>query len=217
MRRSVQWVQSVAMIELSRREFLQGLAAAYGAAVMGCRRTSDRFAQELVCIHIFPPAESISAPLLKRTTRLSVRDAAEDYFDIGLPELLICTTRTTFLDMFQYFWPLSRDDFARMQQSIEIRYYRPIICGAPDIDDFAMYLRDHKSELARGSGSSAVIFTFNEFTRYWTSEVIAASRDAGVKEFVLFKDPSQPPYLCTYPATERGSRGHLRKGAVQVE
>jgi hypothetical protein len=106
--------------------------------------------------------------------------------------------------MFQYFWPFSRDDFARMQQSIEIRHYRPIVRGAPDIDDFAMYLRDHKTELDRGSTSSAVIFTFNEFTRHWTPEVIAASRDAGVKEFVLFKDPTQPPYLCTYPAKQKG-------------
>jgi len=192
------------MTGLSRRDFLQALAAAYGAALMGCEREGDRFAQEHVCIHIFDPADSIPAPLLERTAHPSVRDAAEDYFEIGLPELLFCTTRTRFLDMFQYFWPFSREDFARLQQSIAIGYQRQIIGRAADLDDFAMYLRAHKSELARGSASSAVIFTFNEFTRCWTPDVIAACRDANVREFVLFKDPTQPPYLCTYPAKQKG-------------
>lgn len=192
------------MTELSRRDFLRRLAAAYGIAVMGCSRKGDRFAQELVCIHIFHPAEFVPAPLMEKTTPPSARKATHDYFGIGLPELVVCTTRTRLLDVFQYFWPFSRDDFARLQHSIEIRYSKPVIRGAPDVDDFAIYLRDYNSDLARGLASSAVVFTFNEFTRHWTPEVIAACRRAGVQEFVLFKDPTQPPYLCDYPAKQKG-------------
>ena len=192
------------MAELSRRDFLQLLAAAYGLAAMGCSRKGDRFEREVVCIHIFHPAEFIPAPLLEKSERPSVRDATEDYFGIGLPELMICTTQTKFLDMFQYFWPFSREDFERLQQSIEIRYSKPLIRGAADVDDFARYLRDHNAELARGLPSPAVIFTFNDFTRHWTPEVVAASRQSGVRELVLFKDPTLPPYLCTYPAKQKG-------------
>lgn len=191
------------MNELSRRDFLQALAAAYGAAVMGCRRKGDRFAQELVCIHILHPAEFVPAPLMEKTTPTSARGAAGDYFSVGLPELIICTTRTRLLDLFQYFWPFSRDDFAHLQESIDIRYYKPVIRGAADIEDFAKYVRDHKSELSE-KVESAVIFTFNDFTRHWTPDLIAACRQVGVQEFVVFKDPSRPPYLCDYPAKQKG-------------
>lgn len=191
------------MIELSRREFLEALAAAYAAAVMGCKRTGDPFAREHVCIHIFDPAGSIP-PLLERTAFPSVRDATEEYFEIGLPEVLVCTTRTKFLDMFQYFWPFSQSDFAQLQESIEIGYERQIIRGAADLDDLATYLRSHKAEAIRPSESSAVVFTYNDFTRHWTSDVITACRDARIAEFVLFKDPTLSPYLCTYPAKQKG-------------
>ncbi len=192
------------MTELSRRQFLQSLAAAYGAAVMGCRRKGDPFAQECVCIHIFHPAEFIPAPLLEGAARPPVRDAAMEYFGINLPELVICTTRTAFLDMFQYFWPFSRDDFARLEESIQILHVQPTINGTPDISASATYMREHADELTRAKGSSAVMFTFNEFTRHWTPDVIAACREAKIREFVLFKDPTRSPYLCTYPALQKG-------------
>lgn len=191
------------MTALSRRDFLECLAAAYGMTMIGSRQ-GDQFAREVVCIHIFHPAEFVPAPLMEKTKRLSTREPTEEYFGVGLPEVVICTTQVRLLDLFQYFWPFSRDDLARLQQSIEIRYSGPVIRGTPDVDDCAKYLREHRSELAQGLASSAVIFTLNEFTRHWSSEVIAASRQAGVHEFVLFKDPTRPPYLCDYPAKQKG-------------
>lgn len=192
------------MTELSRRDLLQRLAAAYGIAMIGCSRKGDRFAQELVCIHIFRPAEFVPAPLMEKTRSPSTREATEEYFGVGLPELVICTASTSLLDMFQYFWPFSRDDLARLQQSTKIRFSKAAIRGAPDVEDFAAYLRGHNSDLARSHAFSAVIFTLNEFTRHWTPEVIAASRQASIQEFVLFKDPTLPPYLCDYPAKQKG-------------
>jgi hypothetical protein len=193
-----------AVSELSRRGFLQRLGAAYGLAVIGCSRKGDWFAQEHVCIHIYHPAEFVAAPLTEKTRRPSTRKDTEEYFGVGLPELVVCTTRIALLDLFQYFWPFSRDDLAQLEQSIEIQFSKAIVRGAADIEDFASYLRAHSSDIAPSHASSAVIFTFNEFTRYWTPDVIAASRQAGVREFVVFKDPTQPPYICTCPAIQKG-------------
>jgi len=192
------------MLELSRREFLQTLAAAYGATVMGCKRTPAPFAQEHVCIHIFGPRDPIPAPLLEATPPPPTRDLTEEYFEIGLPELVACTTRTKFLDMFQYFWPFSRNDLAQLEESIEIGYQRPRIRGAADAGDFAGFLRSYKSQSVQAGASSAAVFVYNEFTRHWAPDVIAACRDAQIAEFVLFKDPTRAPYLCTFPAKQKG-------------
>lgn len=192
------------MTELSRRVVLERLAAACGSAVFGCSRRSDPFARELVCIHIFHPVEPMPAPLLERTPRPPGRGGAEDAFGIGLPELIFCRARTALLDVFQHFWPFSRDDLARLRQSIEIQYSLGVIRSAGDVDDFVAHLRDHPANSAGDLPSSAVILTFNELTRPWTPDVIAASRDAGVDEFVLFKNPTLPPYLCDYPAKQKG-------------
>ena len=192
------------MTDLSRREFLEGLASAYAMAGLGCGPKGDRFAREHVCIHIFHPGEFVAAPLMEKTRPPASRAAEEDCFGIGLPELVVCTTRTSFLDMFQYFWPFSRADLAHLEQSIQVRYSKPTVNGTADIDDFVTYLRDHRSELAQGPASSAVIFTYTDFTRHWVSEAITASRQAAIQEFVLFKDPTLAPYLCTYLALQKG-------------
>lgn len=193
------------MTELSRRDFLQRLAAAYGGAVIsGCSRKGDRFAAERVCIHVLHPGEFIPAPLLEKTAPRSRRNATRDYFNIGLPELIVCESRTRLLDLFQYFWPFSRDDFERLQKAVDIRYQKATIDAALDVAEFAAYLSEHKSKLGRASANAAVLFTFNEFTQPWTPSIVAACRGAAIQEFVVFKDPTEPPYLCDYPAKQKG-------------
>lgn len=194
----------VTMSGLSRREFLWRLSVAYGAALMGCHRKDDWFARELVCIHVLHPRESVPAPLLEKPATPAIRRDGREYFNIGLPELVLCTTRMRLLDMFQYFWPFSRDDFEQLQRSIEIQYQKPAINGPSDVEEFATRLRGQNDARAQLGANVAVIFTFNEFTRYWTADVIAACQQARVEEFVLFKDPSRPPYLCDYPARQKG-------------
>ncbi|MBI3668640.1 MAG: hypothetical protein HY237_02495 [Acidobacteria bacterium] len=191
------------MSELTRRELLRRLSAGYTTALLGCQKR-DWFKQELVCIHIFNPKGSLPSPLLKNPARLPRRSTTLDYFQIGLPELILCTTRTTFLDMFQYFWPFSRDDFETLRREIKIDFQKQTIKAAADIEEFARFLREHKATLRSAGARLAVVLTFHEFTSFWTSAVVAACRDAGVEELIVFKDPSQAPYLCDYPSKQQG-------------
>lgn len=191
------------MSQLSRREFLERLAAAYaGSMMLGCSRQQDVFARERVCIHVLHPREFIPAPLTERIGDLPPRRANQHYFNVGLPELILCETRTPLLDLFQYFWPFSRADFDTLQNTITIRYQKSTLQTARDVAEFAAYLREHRAPSA-GAGWAA-IFTWNDFTRQWSPPIAAASRDSAVREFVVFKDPTEPPYLCDHPAKQKG-------------
>lgn len=190
---------------LTRREFLERLAAAYAGAVMSsCSRQRDRFAQERVCIHVLHPREFIPAPLLEKRDLQPRRSPTQDYFNIGLPELAICETPTRLLDLFQYFWPFSRDDFEVLQKTIAIRYQKQSLNTALEVREFAGYLREHMSSAARAGAHWAVLFTWNDFSCQWSAEIAEACQEAGVEEFVVFKNPAEPPYLCDYPAKQKG-------------
>jgi len=193
------------MSELSRREFLERLAAVYaGTVISGCSRRRDRFAQERVCIHVLHPEEFIPAPLLEKTDLQLRRSTTQDYFNIGLPELAVCETRTRLLDLFQYFWPFSRDDFENLQKAVQIRYQKAAINTPLDVAEFAAFLRQDRSQWAKAGASSAVLFTWNDFTRQWSPDLAAACRESAIHEFVVFKNPTEPPYLCDYPAKQKG-------------
>lgn len=193
------------MSALSRREFLERLAAVYaGAAFSGCSRKRDLFEQERVCIHVLHPQESIPAPLLEKTDLQPRRSPREDAFNIGLPELVVCETRARLLDLFQYFWPFTRDDFDTLQRAVQIRYQKARIDTPLDVAQFAAYLREHKAQWAKAGASAAVLFTWNDITRQWSPEIAAACRESAVQEFIVFKNPTEPPYLCDYPAKQKG-------------
>lgn len=190
------------MTDLTRRLLLQRLSLTFAGLLVDCQKR-DWFEQELVCIHIFNPRDSLPAPLLEKVAHVP-RRSRQDYFQIGLPELILCTTETEFLDMFQYFWPFSRSELEQLQNAIRIEFQTPIIAGTTDVKKFTRYLREHYDALTQAGRHLAVFFTFNEFTRYWTSAVIAACRGADVGELIIFKDPSRPPYLCDYPSRQKG-------------
>ena len=191
---------------LTRREFLQRLTGAYAAALIGgCSRRRDWFAKEQVCIHILRPREFIPAPLTETTdVARPVRRAADEYFNIGLPELAFVESRGKLLELFQYFWPFSREDLDAFERSVEIRYQKGRLNTLADATEFAGYLREHRPEPGRRGLSAAVVFTWNDFTRQWSPQIATACRDSGVDEFVVFKDPTVAPYLCEYPAEQRG-------------
>jgi hypothetical protein len=125
-------------------------------------------------------------------------------FQTGIPELLVCTTATGFLSLFQYFWPVSRDELKSLQTQVSVWFEKSEILGREDIDDLARYLSVRGNELRSGGWTSAVALTLNDYTAYWSSDVVALWRDSGVDEFVVFKDPRQAPYLCDYPSLQRG-------------
>ncbi len=193
------------MVALSRREFLLRLGAAYGAVTLaGCNRNRDHFARERVCIHIFHPREFIPVPLLERTNLVVHRESIREYFNIGLPELVVCETRGRLLDAFQYFWPFSRRDFETLEKSIAIRHQISTIDTERQVSEVALFLRNNKMRAVNAGASTAIIFTFNEATQPWSATIAEACRESGVEELVVFKDPTIPPYLCDYPAKQKG-------------
>lgn len=189
------------MAALSRRELLLRLAAAYGGVILGgCNRSRDRFASERVCIHVLHPKDFI----LQRMDPVARRDSRTEYFNIGFPELFVCETRGRLLDAFQYFWPFSRSDFETLERSITIQYQTATIDVAHQVSEFALFLRKNKARAANAGASTAVMFTFNEATQPWSATIADACRESGVEELVVFKDPTKPPYLCDYPAKQKG-------------
>ncbi len=191
------------MAVLSRRELLLRLAAAYGGVILGgCKRSSDHFASERICIHVLHPRNSIPLPLLQSTNSVPRRDRGTEYFTVGLPELVVCQTRSRLLDAFPYFWPFSRSDFETLERSIAIQHQISTIDVAHQVSEFALFLRNNKA--ANAGASTAVIFTFNGATQRWSARIANACREAGVEELVVFKDPTIPPYLCDYPAKQKG-------------
>jgi hypothetical protein len=127
-------------------------------------------------------------------------------FTVGLPELLVCSTAGTLVDLFPYFWPLTREEFQAFSNSIKIEWVTDTLKDETDI----RRLRDHL-EAAAGQGpvsgrTVTVVLTMNEYTRYWASGVAAASREGNAGELVIFKDPSVPPYLCDHRALQKSFR-----------
>jgi hypothetical protein len=168
------------------------------------RGPRDVFDDEHVCIHVFNSNALIPNPLLKSYRRVPGRPKRGRMFQVGIPELLVCTTTASFLNVFQYFWPVSRDKFRYLQEQMAVQFEKGKIAGRGDIDDFARYLKAQGDELRSGCGASAVALTLNDYTRYWSSDVIDLWHKSGIEEFVVFKDPRRAPYLCDYPSLQKG-------------
>ncbi len=191
----------------TRREFLVRLSAAHAAMALGCNQSSegDWLGRERVCIHVFDLREPLPGPLQETDTAVPPR-GNKAYFNPGIPELALCTTSMKFLQMFQYFWPVTREEMARLERTTELRFQRAIINSGREIEEFAAYLRAHRGDSRPPGTSIAALFTFHDYTRQWIAAVVRASQQAGVDEFVLFKDPTLPPYLCDYPSRQKGFR-----------
>jgi len=78
--------------------------------VSGCGR-GDWFARERVCVHVYRPDQFLPLPLLEVPHAFPpARDGAA-LFGLGLPELLVCSHPRPLLQVFEYFWPLTKEEF----------------------------------------------------------------------------------------------------------
>jgi len=191
------------MNKFTRREILQFFTMLIPATLLGFRE-KDSFDEELVCVHIFQPALRIPEPLLTQYRTIPTRDKLKKLFQVGIPELLLCTTEIKFLSIFQYFWPITRSEFQSSYKQISIEYNKLELNEKKDILDFSRYLESNWNESKKEDTKSAIIFTYNDMTKYFASEIISQWQGFGIKELVLFKDPSKAPYLCSYPSLQKG-------------
>ena len=191
------------MNKFTRREILQLLGLLFPATLLGFRE-KDIFDEELVCVHIFQPAFQIPEPLLTQYKIIPERNKLKNLFHVGMPELLLCTTEIKFLSIFQYFWPITRSEFQSSYEKISLKYNKLELNEKKDILDFSRYLKSNWNGSKKEDSKSAIIFTYNDMTKYFASEIISQWQGFGIEELVLFKDPSKPPYLCSYPSLQKG-------------
>lgn len=184
---------------LSRREMLRFLTVVLPTALFGYR-VIDYFDDELVCVHVYGLSQDLPKPLLKpvETSEKRIDDGA--YFQIGLPELILCRTETRLMDIFAYFWPVLRSEIQRFQNSSHILYSLPVFEHVDQLSGLETAINRNKNR----KGSMAVILTFNDYTRNGCFRMVNICREMGVSELVIFKDPSKPPYLCSYPSQQKG-------------
>jgi len=189
--------------QLSRRGMLRFLMVVLPATLFGYNKT-DYFDEELVCVHVYKLSQDLPSPLLEAYRKIDKRTEDRQYFQVGLPELVLCEMKITFLDMFQYFWPVSRQEITRLQNEIEIRHKISKIHGIEHLSSLETILDTQKNVHFRKAASLTVILTLNDYTRHICKRLVDICKRNNVDELVIFKDPSQPPYLCSYPSNQKG-------------
>lgn len=187
----------------TRREILQFLSMAFPLSFLHCSK-SDVFSDERVCIHVFNLEITIPEPLLQGYQEVPKRKEFENFFNVGIAELLVCTTTSRFLDMFQYFWPITKNEFKRIDAEISIQFSKFKFRGIQDIKECSQYLTDHASRDRSKDIGSAILFTFNDYTKILSSNLINVWQRSMINELVIFKDPAKAPYLCDYLSLQKG-------------
>ena len=164
----------------------------------------DSFDRELVCVHIFQPGLKIPEPLWERHDSIPVLRDQSDLFNLKIPELILCTTEKNFLSIFEYFWPIERSEFNDTFRKVSVEYQKLKITGKSEVSELSRCPENIKAEKKRNMKNTAIIFTLNDFTRYFIADYLNLWQTFGIDEFVLFKDPSKSPYLCSYPSLQKG-------------
>ncbi len=164
----------------------------------------DAFDRELVCVHIFQPGFKIPDPLWERYDSIPDRQNLSGLFNLKIPELILCDTDKEFLSIFAYFWPLERAEFNDTLSKVSVKYERPKITEKNDLSEFSRFLDKIQVDSKKHTKITALIFTLNDFTRYFVADILNIWQTYTIDEFVVFKDPSKPPYLCSYPSLQNG-------------
>lgn len=92
----------------------------------------------------------------------------------------------------------------KMQKSISVKFEKVRIIKAEDIYDLSKHLGGNVSSWRSQDSTLAVILTYNDYTKYWTHDVIEECRKFKIDEIVIFKDPTKSPYLCDFPSQQKG-------------
>ena len=188
--------------KLSRREILKFFALLLPATLFGFK-TRDYFDRELVCVHVYDPIQDLPEPLLSQSRKFDQRSSETQYFQIGLPELILCRSETRLFERFQYFWPVTRAEVKRLE-SVKIIYTRAVVEDTRAMADLQSALEKQNNLQQSKKEGLAVIYTLNDHTRSGCARLIEVCRENKIAELIIFKDPSVPPYLCSFPSKQKG-------------
>lgn len=192
------------MALVNRRQLLEMLFLIPCAAFLGCSR-KNVFKRERVCVHVYRPQQFVPDPLIEPSGK-TPPERKEGLFSIGIPELILCSMSHSLVETFQYFWPLTEDEFRAFEQSMVIEWAIDKIKGAEDMVQFRSQFQVSDSPSQPASAKKIVVFTLNAYTQHWVGEAASICRESGVKELVVFKDPTVWPYLCDHPSLQKGFR-----------
>jgi hypothetical protein len=98
----------------------------------------------------------------------------------------------------------AQDAFDDTLRKVNVKYKKAKITKTRDVSDFSRFLENTHAKSNTSVKTSAVIFILNDFTRYFAADILNLWQTYGINEFILFKDPSTPPYLCSYPSMQKG-------------
>jgi hypothetical protein len=191
------------MATLTRREVLKVLSMMLPASVVRCSR-NDVFQEERVCVHVYDHEIALPEPLLQKYKDRPSRPTRTQLFNIGISELVLCSTPASFVKLFQYFWPIARAEFQQVHHSITIQYQEPTLAGRETLDKLKGYLENVSSAILSNEKKTALLMNLNDHTKYWTADLLEIWRVYKINEFVVFKDPTKSPYLCDYLALQKG-------------
>ena len=158
----------------------------------------DYFDEELVCVHVYNISQNLPDPLLEANESSENRNEKGTYFQIGLPELILCRTEISLLEIFEYFWPITRPEIKSFQNSSKTLFSLPEIEHVDQLAELETALNQTQK------GSLVVVLTLNAYTRKACRRLVNICREKAVAELVIFKNPSKPPYLCSYPSQQKG-------------
>ena len=194
------------MSRFTRRQILRILSSILPASALGLwsEGRRDAFDRERVCVHVFQPGLIIPKPLWDRYDAPPVSRSRSDLFNLAVPELILCRTEKKFLSIFQYFWPIERSEFLDAFGKVSVLFEKRKITGMNDVLEFSSYLDNINAKTKYKFNHTAILFTFNDVTRNVVADHLKLWQAFGIGEFVLFKDPSRAPYLCSYPSLQKG-------------
>lgn len=193
------------MSSYSRREILQMLSLLFPFPFLCSQdEKGDNFGKERVCAHVFQQGFKILDPLLIQYQHIPSRNEFRKLFQIGIAELLLCETPIRFLEIFQYFWPVTRDEFNRSQGPIKALFEKVEIVHKKDIDELAAFVQTKNAAVRSAGRTLAIVFTLNDYTNFWSADLVKLWQKSNIEELVVFKDPTRSPYLCDYPSLQKG-------------
>jgi hypothetical protein len=184
---------------LNRREALKCLFLALPMPGAIVRAARDAFDSERVCFHVYNRELMPPDVLSRKPAGAPGHESRSGIFNIGIPELLLCSTGRRFLDAFPYFWPVDRGELAPVKEAA-------VLFSADAVRDLKTVEAFRKALESSQPQAAAVLFTLNAATAVFNPQIVDAWRKSNAAELVVFKDPSRPPYLCSLPALQKGFR-----------
>ena len=188
---------------LSRRELLERLVL-LSVSLFGCSQ-GNLFDRERVCVHVYRPGEFLPEPLLGASGEPPSTSRRRSPFTVGLPELVVCSGARPILGLFEYFWPITNEEFQRFRSAVRIDWVA-VVVDETVVGGLRKQLAGAVRVEQAKSARTIVILTLNTNTQHWASTITSVCRDAGVDELVIIKDPTVPPYLCDHPTLQKGFR-----------